>query len=80
MAMFIIHQWNCQSFRAHGPEYIQSLKKLSVDRLPHVICLQETWYSSEKDHPQLNGYLLANFSISEQKRGGTAIYVKNNSI
>ena len=44
----IVH-WNCQGFNAHGPEYIWSLSKQK--HIPDIICLQETFFRSEKDHP-----------------------------
>jgi hypothetical protein len=66
----IVH-WNCQGFNAHGPEYIWSLSKQK--HIPDIICLQETFFLNEKDHPDITGFILANFSTRNIKRGGTAI-------
>ena len=70
----IVH-WNCKGFNAHGPEYIWSLSKQK--HIPDIICLQETFFLNEKDHPDITGFILANFSTRNIKRGGTAIYCKN---
>jgi len=69
----IVH-WNCRGFNAHGPEYIWSLSKQK--HIPDIICLQETFFQNENDHPDITGYTLANFSTRDIKRGGTAIYCK----
>jgi hypothetical protein len=34
-------------------------------------------FHNEKDHPDITGFILANFSTRNIKRGGTAIYCKN---
>jgi len=69
----IVH-WNCQGFNAHEPEYIWSLSKQK--HAPDIICLQETFFQNENEHPDITGYTLANFSTRDIKRGGTAIYCK----
>ncbi|CAG2220972.1 unnamed protein product [Mytilus edulis] len=72
---FVIHQWNCHSFHSNGPEYIWNLSNSST--YPDVICLQETWFKSETDLIEINGYTVADFSVRDGiKGGGTAIYVK----
>jgi exonuclease III len=40
--------------------------------IPDIICLQETCFRYEKDHPDIAGFILANFSARNIKRGGTA--------
>ena len=70
----IVH-WNCQGFNAHGPEYIWSLSKQK--QIPDIICLQETFFQNEKDHPDITGFSLTNFLTRNSKRGGTDIYCKN---
>jgi hypothetical protein len=50
----IVH-WNCQGFNAHGPEYIWSLSKQK--HIPDIICLQETFFLNEKDHPDITGFI-----------------------
>lgn len=56
---------------AYGPEYIWSLSK--PKHLPDIICLQETFFQNENDHPDITGFILANLSTRNIKRGGTAI-------
>jgi hypothetical protein len=34
-------------------------------------------FHNEKDHPDITGFILPNFSTRNIKRGGTAIYCKN---
>jgi exonuclease III len=44
---------------------------------PDIICLQETCFRYEKDHPDIAGFILANFSARNIKRGGTIHYDMN---
>lgn len=50
----IVH-WNCQGFNAHGSEYIWFLSKQK--HVPDIICLQETFFQNENDHPELKDTL-----------------------
>ena len=38
---------------------------------------RKLFFFNEKDHPDITGFILANFSTRNIKRGGTAIYCKN---
>lgn len=74
---FSIAQWNCRSIKSNGPEYIWHLSRQKYT--PDIICLQETWIYKENDYPNINGYVLADYSARDNtKGGGTAIYVKHN--
>ena len=75
--VFSIQHWNCHSFNSNGPEYIWNLSQIS--EMPNIICLQETWYKTQEEHPEIQGYKIADFSVRDNtKGGGTAIYIKNN--
>lgn len=77
MAYFNIVYWNCHSINRNSPEYLWSISNLKYP--PNIICLQETWCKTEQEHPNIEGYVLADFSIrSKSTGGGTAIYTRDN--
>ena len=75
--IFTIQHWNCHSFNSNFPEFMWSLSQ--TNQIPSIICLQETWYKTKEEHPEIHGYKLASFSVKDNtKGGGTAIYARNN--
>ena len=77
MAYFDIVYWNCHSINRNSPEYLWGISNLKYP--PNIICLQETWCKTEQEHPNIEGYVLADFSVRfKSTGGGTAIYTRDN--
>lgn len=56
-----------------------ALRLLCAEVRPHALCLQEVWYLEEDDVRQLGlwGYRLASSNLRSERRGGAAIFTRD---
>ena len=50
-----IVQWNCRSIK-NNPTRREELKKLAQLKQPHIICISETWLTTDIETPRIKGY------------------------
>ena len=69
-------QWNACSIVRHKTELVNYISKIKLEKVPDIICLQETFLKPNKTF-KINGYNIIRKDREQSMGGGIAICLKN---